>query len=59
MFIEELLKKIDRTHKTLTKEDRKQLLIDARILDNYGFYDKRYFSAKTVAKSKNINRLSK
>ena len=59
MFIEELLKKIDRTHKTLTKEDRKQLLIDARILDNHGFYDKRYFSAKTVAKSKNINRLSK
>ncbi len=54
MSIEELIKKIGERHRDLTKEERRQLLIDARILDENGYYDSRYFRADTVEKSKAV-----
>ncbi len=52
MSIEEFIKKIKEDNKELTKAERKQRLIDARILDKNGYYDERYFRAETVEKSK-------
>ena len=52
MSVEELIKRIKEDEKKLTKAERKQRLIEARILDKNGHYDKRYFRAETVEKSK-------
>ena len=58
MSIEELIRKIEENEKYLTRADRKQRLIDARILDKNGYYDSRYFRAETVEKSKKAVKLA-
>ena len=48
----ELLRKIKRSSKTMTKEDKKKRLVSAHILTENGEYDPRYFSYTTVQSSK-------
>jgi len=55
MSVEELIKEIQESEKHITKAERRQRLIDARILDKNGHYDARYFRAETVEKSKKIS----
>ena len=58
MSIDELIKKVEIAAKKRTKEERRQLLIDARIFDEDGVYDARYFSEKTVQESKRAKKVS-
>ena len=55
MSIDELIKEIQESEKYITKAERRQRLIDARILDQNGHFDARYFRAETVEKSKKIS----
>ncbi|WP_457602845.1 hypothetical protein [Nitratifractor sp.] len=55
MSVEELIKEIQESEKHITKAERRQRLIDARILDQNGHFDARYFRAETVEKSKKIS----
>lgn len=52
MSIDELIKKAENAAKKRTKKERRQLLIDACIIDKDGIYDERYFSQKTVLESR-------
>jgi len=52
MSIEELIVKVKEAEKTRTPQQRRELLINAHILDNNGHYDARYFRKETVEKSK-------
>ena len=52
MSIVELMEKAKLSANKRTKQDRKQLLVIANILDSNGIYDSRYFSEQTVNKSK-------
>ena len=58
MFIDRLLKEVKASAKNRTKEQRRQLLIDAHILDKDGVYDKNYFSKETVERSKKNRKVS-
>lgn len=49
----ELLKRAKESAKNRTDEERRQLLIDAKILTKKGHYNSRFFSKETVEKSKN------
>jgi len=55
MSVDELIKEIKESEKHITKAERRQRLIDARILDKNGYYDARYFRSETVEKSKRIS----
>ena len=55
MSIDELIKEIQESEKYITKAERRQRLIDARILDRNGHFDARYFRTETVEKSKKIS----
>ena len=55
MSVEELIKEIQENEKYITKAERRQRLIDARILDQNGHFDARYFRQETVEKSKKIS----
>lgn len=48
----ELLQKIKEKCENRTKEERFQFLIDAKILNKKGFFDKRFFSKETCEKSR-------
>jgi hypothetical protein len=52
MFISELTKKIQKAAETRTHAERIELLRQANIIDNDGYYHKDFFSAETVAKDK-------
>ena len=52
MSITELMEKAKISASKRTQEDRRELLIQARVLDSDGVYDSRYFSEQTVNKSK-------
>ena len=52
MSITELMEKAKISASKRTQQDRKKLLINARVLDSNGVYDSRYFSEQTVNKSK-------
>ena len=48
----ELLKKAKESAKNRTDEERRQILIDAKILTKKGHYHSRFFTKETVEKSK-------
>jgi len=52
MSITELMEKAKISASKRTQQDRKELLIQACVLDSDGVYDSRYFSEQTVNKSK-------
>jgi len=52
MSITELMEKAKISASKRTQQDRRELLIQARVLDSDGVYDSRYFSEQTVNKSK-------
>ena len=52
MDIRELAKKIKESAKTRTREENIQLLKDAKIIDESGYYCEEFFSAETVAKDR-------
>ncbi|MCX6722468.1 MAG: hypothetical protein NT094_00165 [Candidatus Staskawiczbacteria bacterium] len=56
MSITELMEKAKISASKRTQEDRKALLEKAHILDSNGYYDAKYFSDKTVSKSKENRR---
>ncbi len=56
MSITELMKKAKESARKRTREDRKRLLVKAHILDTDGYYDAKYFSKKTVTKSRSTSR---
>lgn len=59
MTIENLIEKVKDRAKTRSKEERKNLLIDAEILTKEGFYDPRFFSRETLELDKNKRSLKK
>lgn len=48
----ELLRKAKESAKNRTDKERRQILIDAKILTKKGHYNSRFFSKETVEKSK-------
>jgi len=52
MSITELMKKAKESASKRTPQERKRLLVKAHILDTDGCYDAKYFSRKTVIKSR-------
>lgn len=52
MDMVELLKRAKESAKVRTDEERRQILIDAKILTKEGNYNSRFFSKETVEKSK-------
>jgi hypothetical protein len=52
MDIRELTKKIQESAKNRTREENIQLLKDAKIIDESGYYCEKFFSAETVGKDK-------
>lgn len=52
MDIRELTKKVQESAKNRTREENIQLLKDAKIIDESGYYCKEFFSEETVAKDK-------
>ena len=52
MSIDELIAKVTASEKNRTNKQRHELLIKAHVLDKNGHYDAKYFSKKTVEKSK-------
>lgn len=56
MSITDLIIKIKKSSKKMTKSQRKQRLIDAHIIKENGEYDPKYFTPKTVGRSKNYKK---
>lgn len=52
MDMNELLRKAKESAKNRTDEERRKILIDAKILTKKGHYNSRFFSKETVEKSK-------
>jgi hypothetical protein len=52
MDIRELTKQVKESAKTRTCEENIQLLKDAKIVDESGYYCEEFFSAETVAKDR-------
>ncbi|MEL7010249.1 MAG: hypothetical protein AAFY50_16230 [Cyanobacteria bacterium J06648_1] len=52
MDIRELTKQVKESAKTRTREGNIQLLKDAKIIDESGYYCEEFFSAETVAKDR-------
>ncbi|NJK57883.1 MAG: hypothetical protein HC939_18760 [Pleurocapsa sp. SU_5_0] len=52
MDIRELIKQVKESAKTRTREENIQLLKDAKIIDESGYYCEEFFSAETVAKDR-------
>ena len=52
MSITELMEKAKISASKRTRQDRKKLLIEAHVLDSSGVYDAKYFSERTVSKSR-------
>jgi hypothetical protein len=52
MSITELTKRVKASAEARTPEQRRALLQEARILDQSGHYDPRYFSEETVRKDR-------
>jgi hypothetical protein len=52
MDIELLIKKVKKKLSKMTKEERRKLLIDAKILTEDGEYHPDFFTKETVEKSK-------
>ena len=52
MDIRELTKKVKESASKMTREEKIQLLKDAKIIDESGYYCEEFFSAETVAKDK-------
>lgn len=48
MSISELIEQIEKSAKKRTKSERLELLKEAHIIDEYGNYDSKYFSQKTI-----------
>jgi len=58
MSVEELIKKVQESSKRRTLDEKKEILVKAKILNNDGYYDERFFTPETVAKSKLIAKAS-
>jgi hypothetical protein len=52
MDILELTKQVKESAKNRTREENIQLLKDAKIIDESGYYCEEFFSAETVAKDR-------
>ncbi len=52
MDIRELTKKIKESASKMTREEKIQLLKDAKIIDESGYYCEEFFSKETVAKDR-------
>ena len=52
MSVDELISKVQEGAKKRTRKQSRELLRKARILDENGYYDARYFRKETVEKSK-------
>ena len=52
MDIRELTKRVKESAKNRTRKENIQLLKDAKIIDESGYYCEEFFSAETVAKDK-------
>jgi hypothetical protein len=52
MDIRELTEKVKESASKMTREEKIQLLKDAKIIDESGYYCKEFFSAETVAKDR-------
>ena len=52
MDIRKLTKQVKESAKTRTREENIQLLKDAKIIDESGYYCEEFFSAETVAKDR-------
>ena len=52
MDIRELTKQVKESAKTRTREENIQLLKDAKIIDESGYYCEEFFSEETVAKDR-------
>jgi hypothetical protein len=52
MDIKELTKKVQESAKNRTRKENIQLLKDAKIIDESGYYCQEFFSEETVAKDK-------
>jgi len=54
MSVDELIKKVKESSNKRTLNEKKDILIKAKILNNDGYYDSRFFTSETVEKSKSI-----
>lgn len=52
MSVDELIKKVQASSKKRTLNEKKAILVKAKILNDDGYYDARFFTPETVAKSK-------
>lgn len=52
MDIRELTKKVKESTSQMTREEKIQLLRDAKIIDESGYYCEEFFSKETVAKDR-------
>jgi len=52
MDIRELTKKVKESASKMTREEKIQLLKDANIIDESGYYCEEFFSQETVAKDR-------
>lgn len=55
----DLITKIKRTSKTMSKEQRRTRLVKAHIISENGEYDPKYFTTRTVQTSKLATRTNK
>lgn len=53
MSVTELLVRAKKSASTRTKEDRKKILVEAKIITRKGTYNSRYFSKETVEENRN------
>lgn len=53
MSVTELLVRAKKSASKRTKEDRKKILVEAKIITKKGTYNSRYFSKKTVEENRN------
>ena len=58
MTVEELTKKIVESSKNRTQDQRLRLLRNAKIIDENGNFCKAYFSAETLEKQKQAEKLT-
>ncbi len=58
MSVDELIKKVQASSEKRTIDEKKAILVKAKILNNDGYYDARFFTPETVAKSKTASMAS-
>ena len=52
MDIRKLTKEVKESTSQMTREEKIQLLIDAKVIDESGYYCEEFFSKETVAKDR-------